>query len=262
MRNCSEALVSNPMAAHDYMFPMEIFEAVIDQASDDTISLHHLSLTCNAFLSRSRYHLFSRILLQNAERAVSFGHFLDSHPWAGSLVRKLIHSAFIPISASRPVASMLDIVPLHLLSRLPKLHTWEVGMAGVERRSEAGAWLSCHDSALSSYQSYNNVRNLDLAYVHLADISDFIGLLSAFTRIDTLICPHIWIKSSAEIGHQASAADIRGRPVQLRSLRVSVFDPSLVCTKRAAENLLFKVQYNGRHPCTCILAGFKSDYAE
>ena len=205
------------------MFPIEIFEAIIDQASDDTISLRHLSLTCNPFLSRARCHLFGSILLQNAERAVSFSEFLDSNPWAGPLVRKLVHSTFIPISASRPVAPVLDIIPFHLLSRLPNLHTWEMGMAGVKRRSEVGAWLSCHDSALSSYQNYSsNVRNLELAYVHLEDISDFIGLVSAFTRIDSLICSHIWIKSSLEIGHHPSAVeDTRGRSVRLRSLRVS-----------------------------------------
>ncbi|KAI1783250.1 hypothetical protein LXA43DRAFT_865752, partial [Ganoderma leucocontextum] len=161
----------------------------IDQASDDTASLRHLSLTCHAFLFRARYHLFSSILLQTPQRVESFSQFLDSHPWGPPLVRKLVHSTFVPISDSHPTVRMLDVIPLHLLSRLPNLRTWEMGMAGTERRLVAGAWLSCHGSALSSYQSYSsNVRNLELAYVPFEHISDFIGLVSAFTSIHNLTC--------------------------------------------------------------------------
>ncbi|KAI1782618.1 WD40-repeat-containing domain protein [Ganoderma leucocontextum] len=204
------------------MPPIEIFEAVIDQASDDTASLRHLSLTCHAFLLRARYHLFSSILLQTPKRAESFSKFLDSHPWVLPLVRDLVHSTFVPISGSRPTVRMLNVIPLHLLSRLPNLRMWEMGMAGIERRLVAGAWLSCHGSALSSYQSYSsNVRNLELVYVPFEHISDFIGLVSAFTSIHNLTCSCIWIKSSMEAAPHGSETDMIARSMQMRSLRFS-----------------------------------------
>ncbi|KAI1782326.1 WD40-repeat-containing domain protein [Ganoderma leucocontextum] len=201
------------------MPPIEIFEAVIDQASDDTPCLHHLSLTCHAFLPRARYHLFSSILLQTPQRVESFSKFLDSHPWVLPLVRNLVHSTFVPISGSRPTVRMLDVIPLHLLSRLPNLRTWEMGMAGIERRLEAAAWLSCRGYKLSSYTS--QVRNLELAYVPFEDISDFIGLVSAFTGIHNLTCSHIRIKSSMEAAPHGSETGTLGRSMQMRSLRFS-----------------------------------------
>ena len=198
------------------MLPIEIFEAVIDRASDDTATLGQISLTCHAFLPRARYHLFGTVVLQDVQQVQYYGEFLDSHPWVGRLVRKLVHSGFIPISVSHPTARLPDVVPLHLLSHLPNLRTWEIGMAGVERRSEAGAWLSCQHTSLSGYQSFStSVRNLDLAHVHFEDISDFMELVSAFTGIQNLACAYISIKSSTEANPRAI------RPTQIKSLKVS-----------------------------------------
>ena len=200
------------------MLPIEIFEAVIDRASDDTATLGQISLTCHAFLPRARYHLFGTVVLQDVQQVQSYGEFLDSHPWVSPLVRKLVHSGFIPISVSHPTAHLPDVVPLHLLSHLPNLRTWEIGVAGVESRSEAGAWLSCQHTSLSDYQSFStSVRNLDLAYVHFEDISDFMELVSAFTGIHNLACAYISIKSSTEANPRII------RPTQIKSLKVSPF---------------------------------------
>ena len=184
------------------MLPIETYEAVIDHARDDTASLQDLSLVCHGFLPRARYHLFSTVVLGNTQRVEDYAEFIGSHPWVGPLVRKLVHSSFVPIGQSDPIARMLDIVPLHLLCRLPNLHTWEIGMAGIECRStEVGAVIPCRQDriALSSYGSFSyNVRNLELAWVSFEDISDFIELVSTFTGVQRLVCSYISIKSSME----------------------------------------------------------------
>ena len=181
------------------MLPIETYEAVIDHARDDTASLQDLSLVCHAFLPRARYHLFSTVVLRNAQRVEDYAEFIDSHPWVDPLARKLVHSSFVPISESDPIARTLDIVPLHLLCRLPNLHTWEIGMAGIECRStEVGAVIPCRQDriALSSYGSFSyNVRNLELAWVSFEDISDFIELVSTFTGVQRLVCSYISIES-------------------------------------------------------------------
>ncbi len=221
------------------MLPIEIFEAIIDQANDDAPCLRHLSLACHVFLPRARYHLFRSIVLQNAQHVESYSQFLDSNVWVRPLVRKLVHSSFTPISESHPTAPMLDVVPLHLLSRLPNLRTWEMGMAGIGYRTEAGAWLSCRRTALSSYQNYSsNIVNLELAYVPFEDICDFIVLVSAFTSIRNLTCSHIWIKTSIETAPHSSETNT---PTQVKSLQVSTPGDLLVYLELAVEISYSKV---------------------
>ncbi|PIL23289.1 transporter [Ganoderma sinense ZZ0214-1] len=219
--NGLQLILKHHLAVH-YMVPIEIFEAVIDQASDDTTSLRHLSLACHAFLSRARYHLFSAVVLQTVQRVQAYSEFLGSHPWAGPLVRKLVHSSFIPMSPSHPTARMLDAIPLHLLSYLPNLITWEIGMAGIKSRSEVGAWLSCRDTTLSNYRGLScNVRNMELAYVHFEDVSDFVELVSAFPAVQNVTCSYITIKSSMEAAQHGSETNRCDRSMQIKSLRVT-----------------------------------------
>ena len=153
--------------APPYLLPVEIFEAIIDRADDDTRSLQNLSLTCHAFLPRARYHLFDTIVLQRSPLVEFFSEFLDTHQWACPLVRKLVHSSsLIPSSDFNSTVHMLNAVPMHLLSRLPNLHTWKMGITGFDE-VKTGAWLqSGHRPGLSSSPGYSHhVRNLELAYV-------------------------------------------------------------------------------------------------
>ena len=197
------------------VLPMEIFEAIIDQASDDTAVVRRLSLICHAFLPRARYQLFSSVFLQTIQRVESFGEFLDSHPWVRPLVQKLVHSSsFIPIDQFNSTVDLLDAVPIRLLSRLPNLRTWKMGVP----EDQENAWVPSLQSGPSPPIYSSHIRNLELAFAYLKHIYVFVDLVSAFTGIHTLACSNIVI---------ASAREIELGPISphSRSLKVSVSDP-------------------------------------
>ena len=208
--------------------PIEVFEAVIDEVSDNSASLRHLSLTCSAFLPRSRYHLFSCIVIRSVEQMESSRQFLDSCPWLLPLVRKVILSALVPEDNSIPNLRLLDVVPVHLLSRLPNLHALWMEMEAYEYDVEKGPWLSFHRSALWCYQKYGGrMQNLEIIGVIMEDMSDFMGLLSAFTNIHSLTCSGIDFRKRKEphsLHDPILARNMLARSLKIENLVVSVFD--------------------------------------
>ena len=209
--------------------PIEVFDSVIDEASDNPASLRLLSRTCRAFLPRSRYHLFSCIVIRSVERMESSSELLDACPWLPPLVRKVILSVQVPQDNNIPNLRLLDVVPVHLLSRLPNLRVWRMGMREYSYSHAAnGPWLSLHRSALWRYQKYGGcIRNLELTGVIMEDVSDFMGLLSAFTGIRSLTCSGIDFRRCHEpssMPDSMSARNMLARSLKIENLVVSVFD--------------------------------------
>ncbi|KAI1789273.1 hypothetical protein LXA43DRAFT_874868, partial [Ganoderma leucocontextum] len=167
-------------------------EVVIDQASDHVASLRLLSLICSTFQPRARYHLFSSIRIRSVEQMHSAPEFLDAHPWLPPLVQKVSLSPG-PLSGDhwyRGVQNvpLLDVAPVHILSRLQNLRTWKLELVG-SPLTTGGPWLSFHRSALSCYRRYgNHIQNLELSCLPLDDVSDLTGLVSAFTGIQSVTC--------------------------------------------------------------------------
>ncbi len=213
-----------PSSAHSYPaypmeLPIEVSEAVIDQASDDNESLCNLALTCVSFLPRSRYHLFSSIRIWDVEQMKSSRDFLDAHPWLLPLIHKVTISAEESVDHDKPNPHLLDIVPVHLLTRLPNLRVWTMGPS-----SAGEGWLSLHRSALSVYRRYSShIQSLELSDISFHRFSDFTGLVSAFTSIHTFTCDTIGLlrerhpNTSLYVGGTGPLA----RPPQVSTLKVS-----------------------------------------
>ncbi|PIL33792.1 hypothetical protein GSI_04417 [Ganoderma sinense ZZ0214-1] len=179
--------------------PVEVYESVVDQASDNAASLHHLSLTCTALLPRARHHLFSSIAIQTMEQMQASRDFLDAHPWLPPLVHKIALSISVSKSCSERNVHLLDVVPIHLLIRLPNLRAWSMGNNGFSFSGTAMPSLSLQRSVLQSYRSYgHSIHTLELSLVHFDAISDFTGLVSAFTGIRTLTCRNILFRKVEE----------------------------------------------------------------
>lgn len=212
------------------MLPMEVLEAVIDQASDNTASLRTLSLACAAFLPRSRYHLFSSIVIRTVEQMQSSRDFLDAHPWLFPLVHRVTLSIRVPtdnakprhlIYDSNPNVPLLDVVPVHLLTQLPGLQTWtmEVLCPLIKKPS-----LSLHHSVLRCYRKYGTrIQDLRLFDVHFDGLSDFVGLVAAFTGIRSLTCSEISFRMAKEVDSSllGQGAGILSRVPQILTLTVS-----------------------------------------
>ena len=208
--------------------PIEVFEAVIDEVSDSSASLRHLSLTCSAFLPRSRYHLFSCIVIRSVEQMESSRQFLDSCPWLLPLVRKVILSALVPEGNSTRNLRLLDVFPVLLFSRLPNLCAWGMEMRAYDYDVESGPWLSFHRSALWCYHKYGgHIQELELICVTMEDMSEFMGLLLAFTGIHSLTCSWITFRRQKELSalyDSISTRNMLAKSLGVGSLVVSVFD--------------------------------------
>ncbi|PIL33090.1 hypothetical protein GSI_04539 [Ganoderma sinense ZZ0214-1] len=207
--------------------PTEVLEAIIDQASDNTETLHQLSLTCTTLLPRSRIRLFAGIVIRTVEQLESSRKFLDSHPWLAPLVRKVT----LEITAREDAFTerlrnvrLLDAVPIHLLNRLPNLDAWT--MTSQSRWIiHTGSSLSLHRSVLWRYRKYgNHIRSLELSGIVFDRMPDFTGLVSAFTGIETLTCYDIYVNSKprrVEAGSSESPVlvDMNVQPLPISTLK-------------------------------------------
>ena len=214
--------------------PIDVSEVVIDQASDNAVSLRHLSLTCATFLPRSRYHLFRHIHIRTVEQMESSRDFLDGHPWMLPLVREVTLSFVAPKDESKRNARLLDVVPVHLLTRLPNLCEWNMGPVSPEPDANGAIPLldlenrtvvSFHHFTLSVYLGNSSrIQMLKLHDIHFYRLSDFIGLVSVFTSIHSLTCSFIKFRREEELDQNSYIGGTRrlARPLQLSTLTVRV----------------------------------------
>lgn len=200
------------------VLPLDVFEAVIDQASDSTASLRHLSLTCSAFLPRARYHLFGSIVIQTVRQLESSGEFLDSHPWLMTLVR----AATLRLTTGSKY-QVLGVVPVQLLSRLPKLRALRM-----ESDHFQSPLLSLHRLTTSCLRKYGSgIQDLELSNICFEHMSDYTALVSAFTRLERLTCLNISLRTVDEHSLNSSVlgpeTNVRrfAPPPRIRHLHVS-----------------------------------------
>ena len=255
--------------------PIEVFETVIDVTSDNPASLRLLSLTCRAFLPRSRYHLFNCIVIRSVEQMESSSELLDSRPWLPPLVQKVILSVqFLQDSSIRNLR-LLDVVPVYLISHLPNLQSWTMKTTKHECALSNPHWLSFHRSAFWLYNKYGgHIKNLELNKVFMENISEFTGLLSAFTGVHTLTCVHITFrtrKNPASLYTPGSMTNTLSRPLNLDRLIVSAFsrcnEDVLRISKvgslldiRATEYLLVSSAATLRHLDITINSGYHRNH--
>ena len=226
----SPYLSSNLTQSNPMRLPIEVSEAVIDEASDDTASLCDLSLTCAAFLPRSRFHLWGSIVVRDVKRMVSSCDFFDEHPWLVPLVNKV---TLFPKSLPQEYHSKrnirpLDMVPVHLLTRLPNLRSWAMAAPLDLTLSRREPSLSLpHRTTLAVYRRYSSrIQSLDLSEIRFYCLSDFTGLLAAFTAVQTLSCASIQFRREPEeeldVSLYVGRTGMLSRPSRVSTLTVSL----------------------------------------
>ena len=183
------------LARSSMSLPIEVLEVIVDQASDNTVSLRHLSLKCIALLPRPRYHLFNVLVIRTVQRLEASRDFLAECPWLAPLVRKVTLFVTIPQENSTPNVRILDVVPIHLLARLPNLGTWTMETEARELASISPS-LSLHCVALQSYRKHGErIQSLELSAIIFYSKSDFRGLVSALMCLDGLTCLDIRLQN-------------------------------------------------------------------
>ena len=223
----------NPLAIHPYrpVLPIETLEEVVDQSCDNSTSLRQLSLTCSKLLPRARFHLFAAIMIQTIQQLEYFPAFLDSRPWLLPLVQKItLFARVLPDNSERNI-HLLEVVPVHIFSRLSNLRIWAMG-SGISS-VENGSRLSFNRSALRCYKKYSgHIQSLQLSSLLFNDISDFIGLVSAFPALDTLTCTNIKLRPAREHGSSCGrhpGVTSLAQSLQIKCLHVSFSGASSQC---------------------------------
>ena len=200
----------------------EVLELVVDEASHNPMSLRNLSLTCVTLLPRSRYHLFSGLVIRTVQQLEGSPELLDSCPWLPPLVRKVSLFVTIPRNDSKPNIRLPDVVPVHLLTRLPHLHAWKMETEDLEHTFFIAS-LALHHSALWCYRKYGgHIRSLELSSIEFDSKSDFRGLVSAFTNLDSLTCHGIRFHSRGEQPVMMATVATNIRPLQISTLKVGL----------------------------------------
>ena len=105
--------------------PLELEERVIDSSCDSVSTLRSCSLTCRRWLPRSRYHLFSSIRVSTKDELYALHQAIEDAPHLElpARVQSITIKPQVDVEASQHLA---DIVPVPLLTRLPRLKRWVI----------------------------------------------------------------------------------------------------------------------------------------
>ena len=177
------------MPPNYHVLPVEVFETILDQASDHRRSLRNISLTCHIFLPRARHHLFNSILVKSKEQMHSVPVFLQANLWLLPLVQvvKLRAKRSLPIEMQYSYG-WLEAVPVPLLAQLPNLCCFDLQGIGPLHGSLSPSRLTL--SALGVYSA--PIRHLELTRIAFSRIDDLMRYLLAFPSLSRLACEDVW----------------------------------------------------------------------
>ncbi|KAM5537990.1 hypothetical protein V8D89_008466 [Ganoderma adspersum] len=168
------------------VFPLEIFEHIIDQSDDLDGSLSRPSLSCRAFLPRARRNLFFHIHIGHKEKLESAPSFLRTRPWLPLIVRCLTIRKYV----KRDSFMLLAVVPAQLLAMLPHLRSlefatdWNIrGLAPIRLRYPL-AYKYPIPSLL--HKLCTSIRHLELIKLQFCATVDFVQLLCALPSLRSL----------------------------------------------------------------------------
>ena len=237
---------------------VEVFEGVIDQASDNTTSLRRLSLTCTTFLPRARHHLFHSIAIQTMEQMEASRDFLDAHPWLLPLVYKVALTISVSKSCPERNVRLLDVVPVHIFTQLPNVRAWSMGNNRFSFSGKAMPSLSLQRSVLQCYGRYGRcIHDLELSLIQFDGMSDFTGLISAFTNIHTLTCRNILFRKVEENNFSQENLQTNGleQSPEISALQVNSADLYAYMITEANLMPVVEVRYICGHLCNRVPAG-------
>ena len=164
----------------------EVVVGIIDQLQDDIQALRNCALTCRQFRPRSRFHVLTRIRLNRKDQLESLYELLDRESFLGGFIRSV-------------AISLLDVVPLPLLARLPNLS--HLRLIGVNPEINPPRNISLHSSTLLCCRQFGTrIRTLSLHHVYFANTMAFTRLLLALQNIRCISCHSVYIGAGGEGG--------------------------------------------------------------
>ena len=192
-------------------FPIDIEEHIIDQLVDHFASLRRCSLTCKAWVPRTRFHLFGtiRIATKTAWNAVL--DYFQNNPHMRPLVRSLL-VAPTPTERTR----LLGTYPASLFQMLPNLHRWEMQ---VPVDAETNQKVSFHPTTLIQLR-YSPITELRVSSIQFTSRGEFLRLVSSLPRLSVLQSSDVTFGPTNGVPSTAASRHPR-RPLGLSTLQAS-----------------------------------------
>ncbi|KAH8075846.1 hypothetical protein BXZ70DRAFT_963555 [Cristinia sonorae] len=205
-------ILATPTSSISSRFPVEVWECILDfcawncEFTNDSHTLYACTLTCRAWLPRSRMHLYHMVNLYTEENLRRFLSLVRQNPIIGSLVYELSlgppivrwkdlrrieveaetstqsqSSALASVhSISRPemACNWICLIPLYLLPLLPKLYT--VRFRHLPYMNDAT------QKYLTRFRTNLNIRVLSASHGYFTSCRDLAWFASCFPAVEQL----------------------------------------------------------------------------
>ena len=182
------------MATNYCRVPLEIAELVIDELSNDYPSLRSCALTCQAWLPRSRTHIFRTVHVMDLNRLTSLVRVLAYSADIARLVHYVDLEGVLQsdyswrVDKCKYTSGIFDTAPLVLLGLLPNLRVWTC-----RGNSKSGQpYLGLRPAALACI-GHHPITTLRLIQIRLRYEADLMTLLFALPALQSLLVRSITI---------------------------------------------------------------------
>ncbi len=177
--------------------PLEVAEKIIDLLRRDVRLLRSCALICRGWHPRARYHLMTSIRVQSRDELFSICDYFKSNPHLASLVRSL---SVAPVEAGS--LSLLEVVPVRLVSRLPNLHRYVMRNSSTSALDikSSGVRLTIHRSTIIQIKTYLHVDALSLGPLEFRAISELARFLIALPSLRRFECTRLRVVNQGDFG--------------------------------------------------------------
>ncbi|KAI1794828.1 hypothetical protein LXA43DRAFT_882924 [Ganoderma leucocontextum] len=194
-------------------FPIEIEEHIIDQLVDHFASIRNCSLTCRAWVPRSRFHLFGAVQITTGSALDAVLDYFQTNPHMRPLVRSLA-TAPTPTERTR----LLGTYPASLIRMLPNLRRWEMRAPLVDAKNHPPK-VFFHRTTLIQLRC-SPITELHVSSIHFPSQGEFVRLISSIPLLRVLQCSDVHFGTTNGIPFN-NASPLRRRPKGLSTLQVS-----------------------------------------
>ncbi|KAI0944697.1 hypothetical protein AcW1_002347 [Taiwanofungus camphoratus] len=205
-RVISKPPTGNPMSQ---TFPTEVFELVISFVRDYKTVLA-CSLTCRAWVPRSRYYLFRQVQFLNPQRLDQFAELVTANPFLGSLVREL----YIPLGDGQhsPRSKVFAMFPFVLAHRLPAVEHLLIGPFGNNPIGVNQLEIpSFHQQYLHTMSEFASITRIDLWNTRFHSLTEFGRFVCSLPGLCILNCSEVSWKTDAYSPHAFKPRKADGR---------------------------------------------------
>ena len=164
-------------------FSTETEENIIDHLWDDVQALRSCSLTCRAWLPRSRFHLLYAIRIYDRKQLDALYDTFERYPQR----RLLVHSVTTaPKRLKGDPGPVIEVFPLALLSQSPNLRCWKIDQTTTKVVKQR-EMLSFHPTTFTRLRC-SSIDELHLTSLRFKSDTELLRLVLALPLLRKLLC--------------------------------------------------------------------------